>query len=111
MFGQKLSYAINNAAGEQVVAQGKKITNSVFREMTKQGITEAEIAPNDIQGAYVAADVIDMSTGEVLIEANHEINETGFNKLMEAGIETVDVFFPERDDAGNVISVTLRKTR
>jgi DNA-directed RNA polymerase subunit beta len=109
MFGQKLSYAINNAAGEQVVAQGKKITNSVFREMTKQGITEAEIAPNDIQGAYVAADVIDMSTGEVLIEANHEINETGFNKLMEAGIETVDVFFPERDDAGNVISVTLRK--
>ena len=105
----KFSYAVNNAKGEAVVPQGKKITNSVFREMTKQGIAEAEIAPNDVQGAYVAADVIDMSTGEVLIEANHELTETGFHKLMEAGIETVEVFFPERDDAGNVISVTLRK--
>jgi len=109
MVGLKLSYAVNNTKGEAVVPQGKKITNSVFREMTKQGIAEVEIAPNDVQGAFVAADVIDMSTGEVLIEANHELTETGFHKLMEAGIETVEVFFPERDDAGNVISVTLRK--
>ena len=109
MFQQKLSYAVNNAKGEQVVPQGKKITNSVFREMTKQGITEVEVAPNDLAGAFVATDVVDMSTGEVLIEANHEITETGFHKLMEAGIESVELFFPERDDAGNVISVTLRK--
>ena len=45
----------------------------------------------------------------MLIEANHELTETGIHKLMEAGIEAVEVFFPERDDAGNVISVTLRK--
>jgi DNA-directed RNA polymerase subunit beta len=109
MFAQKLSYAVNNAKGEQVVPQGKKITKSVFREMSKQGITEVEIAPNDVPGAFVASDVVDMSTGEVLIEANHELTETGFQKLMEAGIEAVDVFFPDRDDAGNVISVTLRK--
>jgi DNA-directed RNA polymerase subunit beta len=109
MVGLKLSYAVNNAKGEPVVPQGKKITNSVFREMTKQGITEVEIAPNDVQGAFVAADVVDMSTGEVLIEANHELTETGFHKLMEAGIEAVELFFPERDDAGNVISVTLKK--
>ncbi|HYP08949.1 MAG TPA: DNA-directed RNA polymerase subunit beta, partial [Bryobacteraceae bacterium] len=109
MAAQKLSYAVNNAKGEQVVPQGKKITNSVFREMTKQGITEVEIAPNDVVGAFVATDVVDMSTGEVLIEANHELTETGFQKLMEAGIESVEVFFPERDEVGNVISVTLRK--
>ncbi len=50
MVGLKLSYAVNNAKGEPVVPQGKKITNSVFREMTKQGITEVEIAPNDRAG-------------------------------------------------------------
>jgi len=109
MVGLKLSYAINNSKGEQIVPQGKKITNSVFRDMTKQGVVEAEVAPNDVQGAFVAADVVDMSTGEVLIEANHELTETGFQKLMEAGIDSVEVFFPERDDAGNVISVTLKK--
>ena len=31
---------------------------------------------NDLEGAYVAADVIDMDTGEVLIEANHELTPT-----------------------------------
>src|ERR1700682_5817700 len=30
-------------------------------------------------------------------------------KLGEAGITSFEVFFPDRDDAGNVISVTLRK--
>jgi DNA-directed RNA polymerase subunit beta len=109
LLGMKLSYAITNKKGETVVAQGKKVTNSLFKELQKQGIEEVEVAPNDLQGAYVAADVIDMSTGEVLVEANHELTETQTGKLIEAGIETAELFFPERDDAGNVISVTLRK--
>ncbi len=61
----------------------------------------------DLQGAYIAADVIDMSTGEVLVEANHEL--TNIEKLIDNGITSFEVFFPDRDDAGNVISVTLRK--
>ncbi|HYO83158.1 MAG TPA: DNA-directed RNA polymerase subunit beta, partial [Bryobacteraceae bacterium] len=109
LLGMKLSYAINNAKGDTVVTQGKKITNSVFREIQKQGITEVEVAPNDLQGGFAAADVVDMSTGEVLVEANQEVTESAFTKLMDAGIDAVELFFPERDDAGTVISVTLRK--
>ena len=67
------------------------------------------MASNDLEGAYVAADVIDMSTGEVLVEANHELTSTTIGKLAEAGIESFEVFFPDRDEAGNVISATLRK--
>jgi DNA-directed RNA polymerase subunit beta len=109
LIGLKLSYAISNKKGEQIVAQGKKITSSVFKEIQKNGIEWVEVAPNDLQGAYVAADVIDMSTGEVLVEANHELTETMIGKLGEAGITSFEIFFPDRDDAGNVISVTLRK--
>ena len=50
---------------------------------------------------------IDMSTGEVLVEANQEL--TNVDKLIDNDIPSFEVFFPERDDAGNVISVTLRK--
>ena len=67
------------------------------------------ILSNDLEGGYVAADVIDMETGEVLVEANHEITPTIIGKLIEAKITTFDVFFPERDDVGNVISMTLKK--
>src|SRR5579885_985491 len=109
LVGMKLSHAILNKNGEQVVPQGRKITNSVFREIQKNKLEQVEVAVNDLEGAYVATDVIDMSTGEVLIEANHELTAPALNKIAEAGIDTFEVFFPDRDDAGNVISATLRK--
>ncbi len=109
LIGMKLSHAIASKGGDQVVPQGRKITNSVFREIQKAKIEQVEVATNDLEGAFVAADVIDMSTGEVLIEANHELTSTAIGKLGEAGIQNFEIFFPDRDDAGNVISATLRK--
>jgi DNA-directed RNA polymerase subunit beta len=109
LIGMKLSHAILNKAGEQIVPQGRKITNSVFREIQKAKIEHVEVASNDLEGAYVAADVIDMSTGEVIAEANHELTSTILAKIGEAGIADFQIFFPDRDDAGNVISSTLRK--
>src|SRR3954453_10815796 len=107
--GLKLSYAIATKGGETVVTQGKKITSSVYKELVKSKIAQVEIAANDIEGAYVVADVVDMSTGEVLIDANSELTPTVIGKLIEAGIEEVEIFFPERDDVGTVISATIRK--
>src|SRR5665811_2560153 len=68
-----------------------------------------EVAPNDIEGAYVVADVVDMTTGEVMIDANSELTAIVLSKLIEAGITEFDVFFPERDDVGSVIATTIRK--
>jgi DNA-directed RNA polymerase subunit beta len=109
LIGHKLSHAISTKGGETVVPQGRKITNSVFKELQKSKIEQVEVSPNDLEGAYVAADVIDMETGEVLIEANHEVTAVIISRLMDAGIKTFDVFFPELDDVGNVISMTLKK--
>ena len=74
--GLKLSYAITAKGGETVVAQGKKITASLFKEIQKAKIQQVEVAANDLEGAYVVADVVDMSTGEVLIDANSELTTT-----------------------------------
>jgi DNA-directed RNA polymerase subunit beta len=108
LIGHKLSHAITKG-GETIATQGRKITASVFKEIQKAKVDHVEVAPNDLEGAYVAADVIDMDTGEVLIEANHELTPTIVGKLMEAKIPSFEVFFPELDDVGNVISMTLRK--
>jgi len=109
LIGHKLSHAVSTRGGDTVVPQGRKITASVFKEIQKSKIEQVEVSPNDLEGAYVAADVIDMETGEVLIEANHELTPTIVGKLIEARIQTFDVFFPELDDVGNVISMTLKK--
>ncbi|MGA2130727.1 MAG: DNA-directed RNA polymerase subunit beta [Bryobacteraceae bacterium] len=107
--GLKLSHAITTKSGETIVGQGKKITKTLLKNIEASKIQQTEIAPNDLEGAYIAADVVDMSTGEVLIDANNELTTTGIQKLIEAGIEEFEVFFPERDDVGTVISATLRK--
>ncbi len=106
MIGLKLSKAISTK-NETIVPQGRKITKSVYEAITKAKIEQVEIDRTDLQGAFIASDVIDMSTGEVLVEANHEL--TNIEKLQQGGISSFEIFFPDRDDAGNVISVTLRK--
>ncbi|HMD50461.1 MAG TPA: hypothetical protein VKG79_15230, partial [Bryobacteraceae bacterium] len=106
LIGLKLSKAISSK-NETIVPQGRKITKSVYETITKAKIELVEIDRTDLQGAFIASDVIDMSTGEVLVEANHELSN--IEKLQQNGITSFEVFFPERDDAGNVISVTLKK--
>ncbi len=109
LLGMKLSHAFVNKAGETVVPQGRKITAAVLKEIQKAKIEQAEIEAGDLDGAFIAADVVDMTTGEVLVEANHDLTPALLSKLIESGIESFEVFFPERDDAGTVISATLKK--
>src|SRR5256714_346413 len=72
-------------------------------------ITEIDIDTTDLEGAFTAGDVVDVNTGDILLEANSEITADKLSKFMDAGIEEIHVFFPERDDVGNVISATLRR--
>jgi DNA-directed RNA polymerase subunit beta len=106
LIGLKLSKAIGTK-NDTIVPQGRKITKTLYDAILKAKIEQVEIDRADLQGAYMAADVIDMSTGEVLVEANQEL--TNIEKVTENGITAFEIFFPERDDTGNVVSVTLRK--
>ncbi|MCA2966298.1 MAG: DNA-directed RNA polymerase subunit beta, partial [Acidobacteriaceae bacterium] len=105
----KLSYAVTTKTGDTVIAAGKKITNRVLGELAKSKVEQFEVAANDLEGAYALADVIDMSTGEIVLEANKELTPASIGRLIDAGIESFEIFFPERDEAGNVLSRTLEK--
>ncbi len=107
--GLKLSHAIASKGGETVVTQGKKITPSVYKEIIKAKIQQVEVESPDLEGAYIAADVVDMSTGEVLIDANNELTAVALSRLLEAGVTEFEIFFPERDEVGSVISATIKK--
>ncbi len=56
-----------------------------------------------------AADVVDLSTGELLYEANQELSADKLHKILQSGVTSFEVFFPERDDVGNIIANTLRR--
>src|SRR6202166_146503 len=108
-YGTVFLRALGLKTDAEILRAFYKCNDIVVKELQKSKIEQVEVSVNDLEGAYVAADVIDIETGEVLIEANHEITAAIISRLMEAGIKTFDVFFPELDDVGNVISMTLKK--
>ena len=91
------------------IGAGKKISASAVTALQKSGIEWIEVAEAEIEGAYAAADVVDPSTGEVLLEANEEVTPRRVSEAQEKRVDEIEVFWPERDDIGGVLSTTLRK--
>jgi len=107
---RKLTHEIRNPKSEEVIVGAhKRITDNLFKELIKAKVSQIRAALPDLEGAYSVADIVNRQTGEVLLEANKPLTADLWQAFAEAGITEVDVFFPERDDIGLVLSRTLDK--
>jgi DNA-directed RNA polymerase subunit beta len=107
---RKLTHEIRNPkSDETIVGAHKRITENLFKELIKAKISQVRAALGDLEGACSVADVVNRQTGEVLLEANKPLTAELWQAFAEGGITEVDVFFPERDDIGLVLSRTLDK--
>jgi DNA-directed RNA polymerase subunit beta len=97
-----------NAIGDIVVA-GRKVSASVLKGLRAAGTATVEVETSEFDGAMSASDIVDMSTGELLYEANAELTADKLHKIIQSGVTSFEVFFPERDDVGNIITNTLRR--
>ncbi len=111
LVGTRSTAAIHGGKGahEEIVSSGKKIGASALKHIRAAGITSIEVETSEFEGAMTASDVVDMTTGELLYEANAELTADKLHKILQSGVTTFEVFFPERDDVGNIISNTLRR--
>jgi DNA-directed RNA polymerase subunit beta len=109
LVGTRSTSALNGADGKELVSSGKKIGASALKHLRAAGVTSVEVETSEFDGAMIAADVVDMATGELLYEANAELTADKLHKILQSGVATFEVFFPERDDVGNIISNTLRR--
>jgi DNA-directed RNA polymerase subunit beta len=108
LLGAKPAHAIVHK-GEEIAHSGRKITPSILKALRAAKLHEVEIENSELDGAITASDVVDTSTGEIFLEANQELTADKLQKMAAAGITSVEVFFPERDDVGNIITNTLRR--
>jgi DNA-directed RNA polymerase subunit beta len=110
LLGMKLAHSIKNKSGDEIAHSGRKINAQVLKEIQKAKVSEIEVDVTDLEGAWVASDVVDTTTGEVLLEANSELTADKLPKILDAaGVVEINVFFPERDDVGTVICQTLKR--
>ncbi|MCZ6768464.1 MAG: DNA-directed RNA polymerase subunit beta [Acidobacteria bacterium] len=111
LVGNKLSKNIPTPGKKRsvLVGAGKKFTQAAFAKLQKAKVKEVEIGIKDLEGALAGAEVVDSSSGEILLEANSEVTGAVVNSLIEAGIGKFSIFFPDRDDVGEVLSATLAR--
>ncbi|HSR53662.1 MAG TPA: DNA-directed RNA polymerase subunit beta [Acidobacteriota bacterium] len=111
LVGNKISKDIPDPSGKKdvLVATGRKITNSAFAKLKKAGVEEVEIGIEDLDGAFAVSEIIDEESGEILVESNAEVTGSTVNALLDAGVESLDIFFPEQDEIGSTLSDTLKK--
>jgi DNA-directed RNA polymerase subunit beta len=95
--------------GEEVAHGGRKITAHTLKAIRAAKLGAVEVESTELDGAYTAADVVDLTTGELLYEANQELSADKLQKIAASGVTAIEVFFPERDDVGNIITNTLRR--
>ena len=108
LLGAKPAHAVV-VKGEEIAHSGRKITPSILKALRNHKVTSVEIETAELDGAMTLADVVDTTTGEVLLEANHELTADKIHKITESGVTSFQVFFPDRDDVGNIITNTLRR--
>jgi len=109
LVGMKVDFEIKGRGGDPIVRKGKEVTRTSLEGLRKANIGEVEIEPSQFEAGYAAADIVNTETGEVILEANNEITVAKLQEIVESGVQSFAIFFPERDDVGVVVSQTLKK--
>jgi DNA-directed RNA polymerase subunit beta len=95
--------------GEELAPATRKISAHSLKGLRSHKIEQVEVETSEFDGAMTGADVVDLTTGELLYEANQELTADKLHKIQQSGVTSFEVFFPERDDVGNIITNTLRR--
>jgi DNA-directed RNA polymerase subunit beta len=109
LVGRRSGQELAIPGSELSLHAGKKIRKDQVEALKKSGVEAIELVDAEREGAFSANDIIDPQTGEVILEANEELSERVIAMAQETGAASIEVFFPEKDEIGPVLSQTLKK--
>src|SRR5690554_6473982 len=106
--GETSSFEIKDTDGKVLVEQDRRITQRHIRLLEKAGIKQLAVPFEYLHGKVLAKDIIDPSSGELLVECNTEITEEVLTQLAEAKIKSFETLYTNDLDCGPFMSDTLR---
>ena len=114
LVGRRCTREVRDADGNVLVRKDRKFTAASVRRMNEAGVTEIQIAPEDIiqpEGSgvkrVVPMDIVDESTGEVIVECNEEFTQEHFDELQARGIRSFPLLYLDPLTVGSSIRDTL----
>src|SRR5436309_9608918 len=96
---------------EELLHAGKKITPTVLEQIRKLEVEDVEVTEADLEGAFTVTDIVDRRTGEVVLDANEALSSKVLSVVQdpESQVGAFDIFFPERDEISQMMSMTVKK--
>ena len=112
LLGSRVSRDVKDPkSGEVIAREGRKFNKAIVRAMEQAKISEVPIALDEIVGRVSAHDIVDSTTGEVLIGTNEELTEETLEKLKAHGVKKIEVLFTEDAPGGGPLRLTLAQDK
>ena len=94
--------------GEVIVKKGERISARHIRKIESTKIKHLEYEQNSMEGLVLAKDIVDKTTGEILIECNSVIDEELLDILQTLGLKEVQTLYINDLESGPYMADTLR---
>ncbi len=99
---------IDADTGEEIAPAGTKVSARNAKKFADAGLKTLLLAPEALNGRYLARDLVNFETGEIYAEAGDELDPVLLTALEEQGFSTLDVLDIDHVTIGAYIRNTLR---
>ena len=94
--------------GELIVKKGDRISARHIRKIESAKLKLLDMPKEAIYGQVIAKDILDKSTGEIVLEANTVIDEDNLSILEELNLTELETLYINDIESGPYIADTLR---
>ncbi len=106
--GRKLNFDLVNADDKKVlIPAGEKLLSAKLKKFAKDGVQEILVPAEDVIGRFSAADVIDETTGEIIVEAGDEITADTLAAFDNMKLKSFDTLHIDNVNVGAYLHNTL----
>ena len=108
MKGVKFDFDLVNAqTGDVVLEQGKKLSPRLAQKLADDGLDFYKVDAGRIIGKFLANEIVEKKSGEVIAEAGDEITEELLGKIAAAKVSEINTLYIDGVNVGPYIRNTL----
>ena len=104
----KIAPADIEAKGELILKKGERISARHIRKIESAKLKTLTINKEGLFGQVLAKDILDKTTGEIILEANSIIDEENIEVIVELKLSEIEVLYINDIEAGPYMADTLR---
>jgi len=109
--GQRATCDVIDADGEVLVKANRKFTKAALRKISESKLEYISILEDELIGKYFAKDIVDESTGEIIVECNSELTPDVLESLRDQNINVFDILFIDNAFSGSFFRDTLEQDK